>query len=198
MTRRYVSALRAELSEEVRNRILAALAEQLAAGAADFSLPQVAQRAGVSLRTIHNYFPGEEARIAALAKWIDDQVGYSPDEEPASFDDIGPYARRMALGFSRNEQLMRAQLAAGVATRVRRRRRAKREVQLRHVVASALTDSRNAELVAAMIGCVISVDIVVALRDRYGVKNEDVVRLIEWAAHVLAQAANRGDVPSNV
>lgn len=197
MTRRYASALRAELSEEVRNRILAALAEQLAAGAADFSLSQVAQRAGVSLRTVHNYFPGEEARIAALAKWIDDQVGLS-GEAPASFDDIGPYACRMALGYFRNEQLMRAQMAVGVANRVRRRRRAKREAQLRHVVAGAVSDSQKAELVAAMIACVISADIVAALCDRYGVKNEDAVRLIEWAARVLAQAASRGDLPQNV
>jgi len=197
MTRRYASALRAEQSEEVRNRILAALAEQLAAGAADFSLAQVAQRAGVSLRTIHNYFPGEEARVAALAKWIDDQVGLS-GEAPASFDDIGPYARRMALGYFRNEPLMRAQMAVGVASRVRRRRRAKREEQLRHVVAGVVPDFRKAELVAAMIACVINADIAAALQDRYGVKDEDAVRLIEWAARVLAQAASGGDLPSDV
>jgi AcrR family transcriptional regulator len=197
MTRRYASALRAELSETVRNRILAALAEQLAAGAADFSLSQVAQRAGVSLRTVHNYFPGEETRIAALAKWIDDQVGLS-GEAPASFDDIGPYARRMAVGHFRNEPLMRAQLAVGIANRVRRRRRARREEQLRHVVASVVPDPRKAELVAAMIACVISSDIATALGDRYGVKDEDAVRLIEWAARVLAQAASRGDLPSDV
>ncbi len=196
MTRRYASALRAELSEEVRNRILAALAEQLAAGAADFSLSQVAERAGVSLRTIHNYFPGEEARIGALAKWIDDQVGLS-GEAPASFDDIGSYARRMALGYFRNEALMRAQMAVGVANRVRRRRRAKREVQLRHVVAGVVPDSGKAELVAAMIACVISADMAAALCDRYGVKNEDAVHLIEWTARVLARAASRGDLPSN-
>lgn len=196
MKRRYASALRAELSEEVRNRILAALAEQLAAGEADFSLSQVAQRAGVSLRTIHNYFPGEEARITALAKWIDDQVGFS-GEAPASFDDIGPYARRMALGYFRNEPLMRAQMAVGVANRVRRRRRAKREAQLRDVVAGVVPDSHQAGLVAAMIACaVINAQIVAALQDRYGVKDEDAVRLIEWAARVLAQAASRGDLPS--
>ncbi len=197
MRRRYASALRAELGEEVRNRILAALAEQLAAGADDFSLSQVAQRAGVSLRTVHNYFPGEEARIAALAKWIDDQVGLS-GEAPASFDDIGPYARRMALGYFRNEPLMRAQLAVGIANRVRRRRRAKREAQLRYVVAAAVPDSHKAELVAAMIACVISADIAAALCDRYGVKDENAVQLIEWATRVLAQAASRGDLPSNV
>jgi AcrR family transcriptional regulator len=195
MTRRYVSTLRAELSEEVRERILAALAEQLAAGAADFSLSQVAQRAGVSLRTVHNYFPGGEARVAALAKWIDDQVGLS-GEAPTSFDDIGPYARRMALGYCRNEPLMRAQMAVGIANQVRRRR-AKREEQLRHVVAGIVPDSRKAELVAAMIACVISADIAAALQDRYRVKNEDAVRLIEWAARVLAQAASRSDLPSN-
>lgn len=197
MTRRYASALRAEQSEEVRNRILAALAEQLAAGAVDFSLSQVAQRAGVSLRTVHNYFPNEEVRIAALAKWIDDQVGLS-GQAPGSFDDIGPYARRMALGYFRNEPLMRAQMAVGVASRVRRRRRAKREEQLRHVVAGVVPDSRKAELVAAMIACVISADIAAALQDRYGVQDEDAVQLIEWAARVLAQAASRGDLPSNV
>jgi AcrR family transcriptional regulator len=195
MTRRYASALRAELSEGVRDRILAALAEQLAAGAADFSLSKVGQRAGVSLRTIHNYFPGEEARIAALAKWIDDQVGLS-GEAPASFEDIGPYARRMALGYFRNEPLMRAQLAVGIANRVRRRRRARREAQLRNVVAGVVPDSHEADLVAAMIACVISADICAALQDRYGVKNEDAMRLIEWAARVLAQAASRGNLPA--
>jgi len=197
MTRRYANTLRTELSGEVRNRILAALAEQLAAGAGDFSLSQVAQRAGVSLRTVHNYFPGEDERVAALANWIDDQVGLS-GEAPTCFDDIGPYARRMALGYFRNEPLMRAQMAVGVANRVRRRRRAKREAQLTRVVAGVVPDAHKAELVAAIIASVISADIAAALSDRYGVEKADVVRLIEWAAHALAHVASRGDLPSTV
>lgn len=194
MKRAYSSALRAEQAEESRDRILAALAEQLASGAADFSLAEVAKRAGVSLRTIHHHFPGEDARIAALAKWIDDQIGYSGDA-PASFDDIGAYARRMCELYYRHEPLLRAQLAMGVASRVRRQRRREREAQMRRVVASTVPDAEIAGLVAAMLSTLISADIGCALKDRYGVKDEDTIRLMSWAARILAEAARRGDLP---
>lgn len=194
MTRAYRSSLRAAQAEETRHRILAAMAEQLAEGPAEFSLPRVAQRAGVALRTIHHHFPDAEARIAGLAEWIDAQSGIA-EAGPDSADDMAPYARRMAEAFFRNERLMRAQLAPGVAERVRGRRRRRREQRLRKGVEALVPDPRAAASAAAMFAWLISADTAVALADRHGLERGEVARAMEWAARALVAAIRAGDAP---
>jgi len=192
--RRYDNRLRAEHAEETRQRILAALAAQLAAGRQEFSLSEVAEQAGVSLRTLHHHFPNAESRVAALAEWIDAQVGIVHDG-PASVDDIGPYAARMAEAFFRNEHLLRAQMAAGIARQVRRQRRRQREDRLRRVIGEAVPEPRAAARVAATLAWIISADAACVLKDRFGLGNDEVARVMTWATRVLTQAACKGDVP---
>jgi AcrR family transcriptional regulator len=194
MTRRYASALRAEQAEDTRSRILAALAAQLATAPDDFSLAQVAAQAGVSLRTVHHHFPDSESRVAALATWIDAQVGISGDG-PKSVGDIVPYARRMCETFFANEQLLRAQAVSGVATQVRRRRRRKREEQLREIIGHSIADPQAAARVAALMTWLINADTSIALKDRLGFDNEEATRVAVWMVRVLLDAAMKGDPP---
>jgi AcrR family transcriptional regulator len=67
--RAYHSPLRANLTEETRRRILeAALAEMEAAGPNGFSVPRVAQRADMALRTVYRHFPTRDELVDAM--WL--------------------------------------------------------------------------------------------------------------------------------
>src|SRR5215475_2588462 len=54
-----------------REQILRTVAEMLGEGAAaDLSVPEVARRSGVSLRTVYRHFPTREELLAAAGEWI--------------------------------------------------------------------------------------------------------------------------------
>ncbi len=65
-----MESLRDEQKRIARDRILEALATEIAMnGLLDLSISSVAERAGVSQRTIYNYFETKDALVAALTDW---------------------------------------------------------------------------------------------------------------------------------
>ena len=65
--RAYRSPLRANLAEETRRRILdAAIDEMEASGPEGFSVPGVAERSDIALRTIYRHFPNRDALVDAM------------------------------------------------------------------------------------------------------------------------------------
>ena len=67
--RAYRSPLRATLADETRRRILdAAIDEMEASGPDNFSVPNVAERSAIALRTIYRHFPNRDALIDAM--WL--------------------------------------------------------------------------------------------------------------------------------
>ena len=88
--RAYRSPLRAILAEETRRRILdAAMEEMEQAGPEGFSVPGVAARSRIALRTIYRHFPTRDALVDATWQhsyerydWIQDIAG--ADDLPAA------------------------------------------------------------------------------------------------------------------
>jgi len=65
-----VGDIRQKQRELVRETIMQALAEHVAErGLFDFSVPEIAERAGVSHRTVYNYFENRQALLDALDEW---------------------------------------------------------------------------------------------------------------------------------
>src|SRR5581483_3994795 len=65
------SSLRDENAERTRARILDALVELLSTAAAEeISVPEVARRSGVSLRTVYRYYPTRDDLLDAASDWI--------------------------------------------------------------------------------------------------------------------------------
>jgi AcrR family transcriptional regulator len=68
--RAYNSPLRDDRARRTREAIVAALVEQVAdAGLNDFSVPKVAKRAGVSVRTVYRYFPNRDDLLDAVNEY---------------------------------------------------------------------------------------------------------------------------------
>lgn len=67
-----MGSLRDEQKRIARDRILEALAAEITEnGLLDLSIPTVAERAGVSQRTVYNYFENKDALVRALADWAE-------------------------------------------------------------------------------------------------------------------------------
>ncbi len=74
-TRPYHSPLRQQRAAETRNLILEALAAIIAErGVPDFSVQEVADRAGVALRTVYRHFSDRQALLDGLADLVDEEL----------------------------------------------------------------------------------------------------------------------------
>jgi AcrR family transcriptional regulator len=94
--RPYVSPRRQAQAAATREAILEAFVVQLSERGRDTLSPlDAARQAGVSVRTVHLYFPNLESQMQALGEWYDRQlsldgvaVAHGPDDLPRYFRDI--------------------------------------------------------------------------------------------------------------
>lgn len=94
--RQYVSPKREAQAQATRTAILEAFAEQLSEPGRDHLSPsEAAERAGVSLRTVHFHFPNEESQAQALGVWYDSLVALDTVELAAEPDDLPRYYREI-------------------------------------------------------------------------------------------------------
>jgi AcrR family transcriptional regulator len=192
--RSYDSSLRGEQAGQTRERILAAFAEQLAEARDDFSIPKVAARAGVSLRTVYHHFPNRDSQVRALAEWLERRIGVV--DEPRSAGELPAYAARMYERFADHESLIRAQLTPGIAEHVRARRRSGRVAAIERCVRDTNVGPDDVKLASALLKHVISADAGVALMDRYGLTIAEATGVARWLVGLIVGALRHKSGPA--
>src|SRR5436305_14842206 len=115
-------SLREQRAQAARERILAAVATLLEdAHVDDLTVPQVAEAAGISLRTVYRYYPTREQLLEAAGRWIGSELlgqGY-----PQSLDDIADTFAEGCREFDRHPGLVRALALSQLGREVRAPRR---------------------------------------------------------------------------
>jgi AcrR family transcriptional regulator len=135
-SRRYVSPKREAQAAATRTAILEAFAEQLSEPGRDTLSPsEAALRAGVSLRTVHFYFPNEDSQIVALGEWFDRCFYPQGVVLCSGADDLSRYFRDIhAMALQHPVSRALAASKGSVWQEVRQRRRAKRLDAIRKAV----------------------------------------------------------------
>jgi AcrR family transcriptional regulator len=168
--RTYVSPKREAQAAATRDAILSAFAAQLSDPAhTTFSPTEAAERAGVSVRTVHNYFPDADAQIVGLAEWFDRQVypqavpvADGPDDLARYFRDIHANALRTPIARAL------AYYRSPVWQEVREKRRAARLDAIRRSVAAIGAPKRDTEDATAMLLSLAGADISWPMHENYG------------------------------
>ncbi len=138
MTRAYRSSLREEQAEATRKRIVDALVAQTAeVGRADFSIAEVAERAGVAERTVYRYFPTREAMLDAINREADTGARAIAMRDPA---DMVEHFHALFAWFEANPQLVEASHVSNVGREVRAHGRRVRGERTRQILAAMLPD----------------------------------------------------------
>ena len=75
--RSYNNAHRASQAAQTREAIVDAVVRVIGRGGTEFSIPAVAREAGVSIRTVYRNFPTKRDLLSALARDLDERIGYS-------------------------------------------------------------------------------------------------------------------------
>ncbi len=193
--------MRKKQAAATRRAILEALAQEIAAsGAAGFSVQEVAERAGVTHRTVYNHFPTREALNDGLAAHVEEVLGETRDEAPDAnmcLDDMRDMARTAFSMFGEREAHVRAYVMLMIASRTAatvHRDRTKRFEEVLERDAGPLPQG-TAPLITGALRMMMSSWTWHLMTEHIGLSQEDSIRSTSWAIEALLSAVARGDLP---
>jgi AcrR family transcriptional regulator len=109
--RRYDSSLRSRQAEQTRETILRAAADLISdEGLQALSVPEVARRAGVSLRTVWRNFPSHESIMEELDRWIASMSPWPEARLSPSLDSFEEYVESLYAFLEENASIVQASL----------------------------------------------------------------------------------------
>jgi AcrR family transcriptional regulator len=193
-SRAYESPLREEQMERTRLRILEAVTELVADETGEeITIPRVAERARVSIRTVYRYFPTREALFDAWGDWIDQSLRLQWHSYPETLDELLEFPPRLYQSCDDNEPVVRAMLtgraARSIRVRTRRRRQRAFEQALGDVTAALEPEERRRVL--AVIYLLNSAPGWQAMRDQWGLDGVEGGKAAAWAVRVLVDELRR-------
>lgn len=178
--RRYVSPKRQAQAAATREAILEAFAEQLSEPDRNTLSPsEAAQRAGVSVRTVHLHFPNADSQIAAIGEWFDRRFYPSGVQVADGPDDLARYFRDI------HTNALKSPLTRALATspslawqEVRQRRRAGRLDSIRRAVAAIGAPKQATDDATAMLLSLAGAEASWPMHDTYGLPLERIPDVI--------------------
>ena len=179
-------SLRDQQADLTRDLIMRAFQELLQNDHPDaITYPQVAEAAGVSLRTVYRYFPTRADLLQSAAAWFGEFTEGVRWDDPATVRDLAGSIPQMGRLFDEHTNVFRA-LAEVELERPRR-----------DAVAAAVAavsgnlgedDVRRAE---AMLGVIRSGRSWLVLHEHYGLAGDEIVATLDWAATTLLEDVRR-------
>jgi AcrR family transcriptional regulator len=151
--------------------------------------PQVAEAAGVSLRTVYRYFPTRSDLLQSAMSWMGQFTEGVDWDDPRTVRDLAGIVPEWGRIFDEHTNVFRAVADAGDETDSPRRTAVAAAVA---EVAANLPDEerRGAE---AVLGHLRSGRAWVAMHDHYGLAGDEIVAALDWAANVLLDDLRRRD-----
>ena len=193
------SDLRSKQTQLTRDLILGALCEVIGEqGLTDLAVQEVAERAGVSHRTVYRHFETRDAMLEALIPWMQEKVAATGGaEEPESPEEIvpawqGKFAAMDAIGDTAIA-VLKLDTARKLHSEVSRRSTVAMRAALAPVTGHL--DQSLAEDVALFIRLLGSSRMWMALRDEGGMDAERAIRVAGWAAETLIRDLEQGGGP---
>jgi AcrR family transcriptional regulator len=199
-SRPYESPNRKAQAEETQRRILLALVDLLVEERpGTVSIPQVARRAGVSVRIVYHYFPTKEALFERLTESMDDLVTVPEEGRPALAHSPAELAEALPSQYRFLEANRRAFLALTVSEfgdQVAQQRRESRTVRTDAALEplSDKLDDEEMRRLRGIVGLLSSFDGFEALTKAWGLTTEEAAETASWAILTLCNRARRSGV----
>ncbi len=192
-------ALRDRHVELTRDLILEALAGLLAEGRlAQFSVQDVADGAGVSLRTVYRHFASRDELLEAFVPWAEQRFWAAGGMAlPRSADDIPADVKAKFASLEQFALLLRASFALDAATRVHSEQSARSLAAMRSALAEVTSDldPRLAEAIVWTVRQICSVKTWLVLHEEGGIDAEHAGSAAAWAVELLLAALRHGHFP---
>lgn len=182
---------RAEVTREAIRTAVTALMVQEHPSA--ISIPAVAARAGVSVRTVYRYFPNKQALLDDVAYRSYRQMEMAGEGGEALFEDPRRMLPQMWRTFAEDLDWVRADHVSPAGRDMRDRRLGRARVGVDRVV-KEMTDGLQDGEVETLTDAVVAVtssSMFLELHDRMGIAASDAAELAIWIVDAMMQRANR-------
>jgi AcrR family transcriptional regulator len=195
-SRSYESPTRKAHAEATQRKILQALIDLLVEeGAATISIPLVAKRAGVSVRTVYHYFPTKEALFDGLTGAMSTLVA-TPDGPPPTPTSPKELVEEMPLIFrylDANRRLFRAINVSELGDRMAASRQPERQKRIDSALGPLVDqlEPEDLERLRAVVGVLTSFEAYDAFTDVWGLTQDEAADAAAWAVRVLCERARR-------
>ena len=189
--RGYSSSLRARQAELTRELILRATAEAIAEDPLfGFSMQEVADRAGVSLRSVYRHYPGRKQLFEALYDWTSSRL-----DVPAllrsvtTLDDLPSLAAPLFTRFESEAPLVRAGVLASLALGTQPATRAEWDKEVLVLFRAEMPNlhADEARRAWAMVRLLFTSRVWLTLSERFGLDTVSAADAVEWAARALIE-----------
>jgi AcrR family transcriptional regulator len=184
-------SLRARHAELTRDLILRTVVERLEEGAhVDITVPEIARRSGISLRTIYRYFPSRAELMAGVAELVREDLqptfAQHVDELPELWEQI---VRRFEQHPNLARALALSQTGQEVNSPIRRQRLEHIQQVLEEVTGNlSKAEARQAHAVVVYLSNVLTW---VTMRDELGLETPDIGAAVSWALRTLIDDLRR-------
>lgn len=199
-SRPYDSPTRKAQAETTRAAIVRALVDLIVdEGPATISIPQVARRAGVSVRSVYHYFPNKESLFDGVTVampslvTLPDGVPLPTPTTPAELVEAVP---RVIGYFRANTRLFRALSVSEVGDRLDRARWPERMAWIDRALAPLRTrlEADEFRVLRAAVGVALSFDTIDALIEVWGLSVGEATDASAWTVRALCDKARRRGV----
>jgi AcrR family transcriptional regulator len=168
----------------------------------DFSMKEVAERAGVSLRTVYNHFPDRNDLLDALGRVFEERSAALGQPQAADLGDETDLASAIRSSHRVAEELggiSEAFAQMPLADAGRDAARAERTQKLVDHIASLMptTPIEVSTRIALLLRHLISHRSWFWLTREYGLETDEVTDLVVWTLETLTAAAENGDLPGS-
>ncbi len=180
---------RAEVSRQaIRDAVAALLLED---HPANLSIPAVAARAGVSIRTVYRYFPTKQDLLDDVAEVQQRRADAIVDGRQDMFERPDQYLSALWSDFEDDVEAVRAQHLSPLGADLRRRRLEKLQAGVEIRLAKAFPDADQDERrqLGDLIMLVTSSAAFLELHDRMGWDVDDAARMSLWMVEALIDKA---------
>jgi AcrR family transcriptional regulator len=195
-SRSYTSPLRAEQAAATNDRVVGAAIDLLQeTDPGVFGMQDVADRAGVSLRTVYRAFPTKDDLLVGVLDAVKErfaEIAGAPPTSRAEFDASVSGAVRAVYEL---EPLYRALFASVAGRRTHQSGAGKRQQAIETAFADELAGlpEDRVRLIVSVLHLVTSARTVLWLKDYAGLDVDDASEAIGWAIAALADAARRDE-----
>lgn len=175
----------------------AAITQLESKGVDDVSMAEIAESAGVSLRTLYRYFPDRASLLQAAGQHLYDSLGVpfeisGPETISASLLDA---AKRLSTRPELTRVLVRT--TAGRATRSPLRGRRVQAIQAALAPVTDGLDPDTAHWATAVIAHLCSAASWVFIADDQGLDDDDAQRAVAWAIDHLVSTLQQSSTPAS-
>jgi AcrR family transcriptional regulator len=195
--------MRKRQQETTQKAILDALGEVVAdSGAVEFSIQNVADRAGVSHRTVYNHFPTRTALNDAFAQHAEDQLGAHypgprPPEEDTTLEELPEIVAEAYRAFAQVERPTRAYVMLMIASRSPAKLTRKRTKRLEQAVESELGPLPKgvSRQVAAAMRIFMSTTGWHVMTEHLKLSTEEAAGVASWMVEMVIDQVRKGNLP---